>query len=143
METFVNAPIERVWERFSDHEGYTAFKGVGEATLLAPGKRERNGVGAVRRIRFLGVLFVEDITAFEPPGVLEYRVRECSLPVRHRQGRVELSPREGGTEIRWWSRFEVPLPVMGGILGKGARLVFQRAFQRAVQGMKRDLEGSA
>ena len=47
----IQAPIQKVWDRFSDHEGYVHFRGVSEARLLEPGARERNGVGAVRKIR--------------------------------------------------------------------------------------------
>jgi hypothetical protein len=69
--THLHALIERVWEFFSDYEGYTSFKGVSKAKLLQEGSSEKNGVGAVRMVRVTGVTFIEDIVTFDPPYRLE------------------------------------------------------------------------
>ncbi|MEW6443541.1 MAG: SRPBCC family protein [bacterium] len=136
----IRAPAEKVWSLFSDHQGYTFIRRVSEARLLEPGREERNGLGAVRRIRILGVTFLEDIVGFDPPRRLEYRVRECTLPIRHEIGRLDFASRGDGTDINWVSRFEVPVPIVGPIFAAACRRVFSRVFQGALEEARLRLE---
>ncbi len=136
----INAPREKVWEILSDHEGYIAFKGVSLAKLLKPGDKERNGLGAVREVKLLGVTFIEDIVTFEPPQLLEYHVKECSMPIKHEIGRVELKSKNNGTEIYWISRAEPLLPVIGGLLGKAFTPVYRYIFKQVLLNIKNRLE---
>ncbi len=59
----VAAPVSRVWAVLSDHEGMSRWVPGVTASLLRPGDRERNGVGAQRRLRPLPFLppFVEEV----------------------------------------------------------------------------------
>ena len=109
----IDAPIEQVWELFADYEGYTDIKEVSSAKLLQEGRDERAGVGAVREARLQGIKFVEDIVIFEPPNCLEYRVKKCTMPIRHEIGRMEFTPSNDGTDLHWTSRFEFPVPLVG------------------------------
>jgi len=126
----------------SDHEGYTFIRRVSEAKLLKPGRSEKNGLGAVRRIRILGVTFLEDIVAFDPPRLLEYRVRECTLPIRHEIGRMQFTATDRGTHVHWLSRFEMPVPVVGGLLARACHRIFGRVFQGALSEARARLEAT-
>lgn len=123
-DLYIQAPIERVWELFTDHEGYTFFKGASEAKLLQEGSSDKNGVGAVRRFRILGITFLEDIVTFDPPRHFEYHLTECTLPIRHEIGGAEFTPRDEGTDVHWSSRFEVSIPLVGKILAP----IFYRVY---------------
>ncbi len=115
--THINAPIERVWELLSDQEAYTFSSVVSEAKLLQRGHGEKDGVGAVVRIRAMGTPVTWEILAFEPPTRLDYRITKVLLPMRHEIGAVEFTTRGDGTDVRWTSSFEVPVPVVGRVVG--------------------------
>jgi len=141
MKIYIHAPIERVWEGLSNHEGLIRFSDVTYARLLQEGQGNRNGLGAVREVHFHGVKFVEDIVAFEPPRLLEYKVKKCSMPIEHDIGRVELIARGEGTEVHYLTRFRVKVPVIGGWLGRRAALQFRNAFWDLLLEAKDLLEG--
>ncbi len=141
VKVYIHAPAGKVWEILGDHEKYTLFEGVTKARLIRPGAEERNGVGAVREVKVGPISFIEEIMAYKPPWLLEYRVKKCSAPLRHQLGRVDLIPRGEGTEVHWLSRFEVPVPLVGGLLAKGTRLFFQNGFYEALMSLKESLEG--
>jgi hypothetical protein len=140
VKAYIHAPIERVWNVFSDHEGYSSLKGVQYAKLLKEGAKERNGVGAVREVHGMGVEFIEDIVTYEPPRLLEYKVVQCSKPIDHEIGRVELIPRGEGTEIHWVSSFRLKIPLIGKWLGERTRLSSRDWFYNCVLDMKDKLE---
>ena len=66
----VSAPIDAVWEVLADHEGLSNWAPGISATLTSAGAADRNGVGAVRRIK--GPLpmpaIVEEVTGSSPAG---------------------------------------------------------------------------
>lgn len=117
VSTHINAPIEQVWGLLSDQEAYTFASVVSEAKLLQRGKSEKDGVGAVVRVRAMGAPVTWEIVAFEPPARLEYRITRVLLPMRHEKGVLEFTTRGEGTDVRWTSSFEVPVPVVGRVLG--------------------------
>ena len=136
----IDAPIEQVWELFTDYEAYTDMKEVSSAKLLQEGRDERAGVGAVREVRLLGIRFVEDIVTFEPPNCLEYRVKKCSMPIRHEIGRMEFTPSKEGTDIHWTSRFEFPVPLVGKKLEPFLCRRMNRTFTSCLEQAKERLE---
>ncbi len=82
------------------------------------------GVGAVKR---LGTKFFssrEETVEFDPPKHYAYRI-VSGQPVKSYRADVELTPVDGGTHIRWSSRFEPTVPgtgpfmrwYLGGIVG--------------------------
>jgi uncharacterized protein YndB with AHSA1/START domain len=141
--TYIRAPIERVWEFLSDQEGYTFASVVNRATLLREGHSERDGVGAVVRVWAMGAPVTWEIVTFEPPARLEYRITKVLLPMRHKIGAVEFTSRGDGTDVRWTSDFEVPVPVIGRVLGPAISGVFSFIHQTALNEAKEILEAAA
>lgn len=117
---FIEAPVQKVFEVLTDHEHYDQFNSVSTSSLPLAGKTDRNGVGAVRDLTVSVIRFIEDITRFDAPQVMEYRVRECYFsfrnnryqvvfPLIHKHGQITLTEKNGGTHIHWQSQFSVKL----------------------------------
>lgn len=109
----IKAPIEQVFEALSDHGAYVRFSGIRKAVLLRPGRSEKNGVGAVRRIEVESGLiwFEEEITAFERPGRMDYKIQRSQPALRHQGGSIRLHSTAGGTQVLWTSTFEMTPPL--------------------------------
>lgn len=132
----VAASPERAWEILSDHEGMSAWSGFRQVTLERPGERERNGRGAERRLLGPGGAIVEQVTGFEAPRLLRYRVIAGSPFVCH-QGEVRLEPAGAETEITWDVRFRPRVPGTGAILAR----LFGRMLGRGLRdGLRRRIE---
>lgn len=140
FKVHIEAPVERVWDFWSDYEGYAILKGIGKAKLLREGRDEKNGVGAVRKIRILGITFVEEIVAFDRPQRIEYRVRKCTIPMEHEIGIMEFTENGGGTDINWSTTSELKIPKVAFILLPVLGIAFNRAFQGALNQSKVILE---
>jgi len=143
MHTFIRAPIDKVWAFLSDHEGYARIPGVKRARLIVEGKPDRNGLGAVRRIEVLGFVFEEEVTRFEAPHRLCYRIlRSSPLHIDHEGGDMRLTVRDGGTELDWTTTMAVKLPIGGWIMTKILGMVVQRKFGQFLSWAKKDLESA-
>jgi uncharacterized protein YndB with AHSA1/START domain len=71
----INAPQAVVWARVSDHEDTPSWVDAVKRVTLAQTGTPRNGLGAVRVVRFKPKLWTtihERITTFEPPHVFDY-----------------------------------------------------------------------
>jgi hypothetical protein len=141
MHAFIAAPIDKVWAFITDYEGYARIPGVKAAQILAPGKPERNGLGALRKVVVMGASLEEEITRFEAPHRLCYRiVRSKPLTIEHEGGDMKLSTRDGGTEIDWTTTMELRLPLVGGLMTRILVAVVQRKFDQFLLWAKKDLE---
>ena len=135
-EIRIQAPIDQVFARVADHEGMRSWPGVKAATLLSEGSPERNGLGAVRRIKAGGVTIDEKVVHYEPPARLDYQITR-GLPVQH-LGTVTLSEEGGATTLRWHISLESRWPLV-------ARLVAWRlrpGLRAAMRYMRDQLEGT-
>lgn len=132
----VPMPIERAFERLADHANYSLLPGITRAELLEDGSPSPNGLGAVRRVALGGVVLDEEITGFDPPRHLAYRVI-ASRPIRvvHEGGRIELTAVPAGTRIRWRSTFRIAIPVIGGFVGRRAARRFERGFRQLLRAL--------
>ncbi|NYG54103.1 SRPBCC family protein [Nocardioides perillae] len=97
----VDRPIEQVWAALVDHEGMASWGPGLQVTLTTPGREERNGVGAVRRIAAPGPApaIVEEVTECTPYA-LGYRALS-GVPFKDYSGRVTLRDVGGRTEVTW------------------------------------------
>ncbi len=116
----IEAPIELVFERISDHEAMSDWPGIASCQLVREGT-PRNGLGAVRQVKARGLTLLEEIVHYEPPLRYDYRITK-GLPVDH-LGSVRLSPTEGGVELSWevrmTSRWPLVCEIVGHLLGNG------------------------
>jgi len=136
----IRAPLERAWELLSDQEGYTFVRQVKKADLLEEGRGDRNGVGAVLKIRAMGATILWEVVGFEPPRRFDYRITKFPLPFRHEIGSVELTSGGDRTDVRWLSRFEVPVPLVGRMMELVIRRVFGKVHQSTLEQAKALLE---
>jgi uncharacterized protein YndB with AHSA1/START domain len=129
----MKASPERVFEVLSDHEGYTRFPGIRGSVLVRPGATDKNGTGAVRKIDVGPASFEEEIVSFTRPSSFEYKIIRSRPPIEHEQGRVTISPVDGGCEVVWTTRFAVRLPLIGGIATAIAARMMTRDFGEALR----------
>lgn len=135
VERTIAAPIEKVWERYTDHVGWSRWAGLGKVVLEREGVPAPNGVGCVRVIGSGMTAAYEEVVSFEPPHRMSYRVVRGGIPIRDHLGEVEFTAVDGGTHVRWRCRFESRVPFVGGLL----QWLVTTVFRRALAGLAREL----
>lgn len=132
---WIQAPRSRVWARYTDHASWTDWAGIGRARLDRQGAQDRDGVGCVRVIRNLGVAVYEEVTEFDSPRYMAYRVLRGGLPMKNHFGEVVFHERDGGTLVEWRCRFDSRLPGLGKPMG----WIVAGVFRRVLKNLKRDV----
>lgn len=133
----LTSPIEHVFEALADHARYDRIPGITSSKLVTPGTQEKNGVGAIREIGVRGAWFREEITAFERPHRLAYRIVKARPPIDHQGGEVTLRSVDGGTEVVWTSTFRIPIPVLGRLLAPIAARRMRGLFGNGLEAIDR------
>jgi hypothetical protein len=77
--------------------------------LERPGSLERNGVGAIRALHLLGPPTREQVTEYDPPRRLRYRLLS-GLPFRHYVGEVTVAPSGAGSSVTTEVCFRTLIP---------------------------------
>ncbi len=129
LEGTVAAPRPAVWNVYTDHVGWAAWAGVQEVVLRQRGDPPPNGLGAIRVLRSRGIAVEEEITGFDPPKRLAYRL-VGGLPIRNHEGEVRFDVCDSGTRITWRVRFEPLLPFTGAILTRLIRRSLRNVLDR-------------
>src|SRR5271154_5072191 len=125
----IDAPIERVFDAVSDHERFLKSADGTATTLLRAGDAERGGLGCLREVKVgRRAWYVEEITAWQRPSYFEYTIRKASLPIRHEVSCLTFTAAAGGTDVEWTSRFAIPIPIVGRLLGATAEKLYSKAF---------------
>jgi len=137
---YIEAVPERVFDALADYEHFFRGGDMRYCRLTPAPSGPPGGVGAVREIQNGHVRFIEEITAFSRPQQIGYLVTKCSVPLRHEGGMTTLLPRAGGTEIRWVSRFTVPLPIIGAPVARLFGMALVAELNRLLIQTKRELE---
>lgn len=129
-------PIDRAFELLADHANYHRFPGISGSELIKTGAPAPNGLGAVRRIALGNVVLHEEISGFEPPKKLAYRII-ASKPVKvmHEGGVIELTEVPEGTRIRWRSTFKLNIPLIGWFVTRRAARRFDRGFRAVLKSL--------
>ncbi len=128
----IPATPEAVFDVLADHAGYARFPGVRKATLVRHGSLEPNGVGALRAMDLGVAWFEEEITGFERPTRLDYRIVRSRPPVDHEGGSLTLTPVPGGVEVSWTSTFHVRVPLVGSLVTRLAAWQMARGFAQVL-----------
>ncbi len=134
VRTTVSAPIAAVWEVLADHEGLSNWAPGLSATLTSAGVSDRNGVGAVRRIK--GPLpmpaILEEVTVFEPGRRLTYKAL-AGVPLRNYHGDVVLEEADGVTAISYTVLADQRVPLVDKALTKVIAAGLLNGLVRAVK----------
>lgn len=130
----VPASISQVWAALADHEGMAAWGPGMTVTLTREGTTERNGLGAVRRIKAPGPApaIVEEITGFEPDRLLAYKA-VSGVPFKNYRGEVALTAAGAGTRIEWTLSADRRLPLVEGLALKGVVTALLRLLVKATR----------
>lgn len=131
----IEAPVQRVWDRYTDHVSWTEWAGMGKVRLEREGNPAPNGVGCIRVISSAGVGVHEEVLSFEPPRRMTYRVVKGGIPIKDHLGEVVFEPDGAGTLVTWRCQFESRIPGLGGVF----RALITRLFRNALRGLERDL----
>lgn len=114
----LKAPIEKVFDAIADHANYKQFPGIKDSKLVREGKKDKNGVGALREIDAGKAWFQEEITAYERPRRLDYLIVKSRPPLEHQGGSVRLEATKDGCAVTWTTTVGVKIPLIGGLIDK-------------------------
>jgi hypothetical protein len=106
------APADAVYALLRDGASWPKWSPLGSFELVRAGEGEPEGLGAIRLFKTNGVRSYEKIVALEPGRRFGYAL-EHGLPLRDYVAYVDLSPRDGGTDIHWHSTFSPKIPGTG------------------------------
>lgn len=92
-------PPERLFEIISDHEGMGEWLDA-RVSIIATGPE--GGVGTVRRVAARGLAIDEEVTYFDPPRRLVYRIVRGLPGLRFHRGEMLVEPwGETGSQLTW------------------------------------------
>ena len=137
LEKQLAAPVESVFDAMADHARYDRFRPISRSELVREGDVDRNGVGAVRRLRAGILRFDEEITAYERPGRLDYLIIDVNVPLEHDGGSIRFEPAPGGTRVLWTSTFRIPIPLLRPALEAAFRRGLTRSFTQMLEDAER------
>ncbi|MEU7256591.1 SRPBCC family protein [Streptomyces rimosus] len=116
VERVIPAPVDEVFAWLTTTTHYTRSPLALRCRLTRHGEGAPYGVGAVRSHLWLIGWFRERITRYDPPYATEYVVERSWPPSRHELGRMTFTATGDGTHVRWTTRAEVRLPLLGAPL---------------------------
>ena len=116
----IPGPRRAVWDALADHKGWERWAGVREVVLRQQGDPPPNGIGAIRVIRQGGLAIEEEITAFDAPKRMAYRMT-AGAPVRDYNAEIRLEEAGTGTRVTWTVEFRPRIPLTGGLLERALR----------------------
>lgn len=135
VERIFSAPRATVWAKLTDHVGWSDWAGMGSVELECEGKPHRDGTGAIRVIRNMGIRIREEVVSWDPESSMEYRVLS-GIPLRQHLGRVEFADVDGDkTRVVWSCQFQT----ITGFNGL-ARVVVKGAFSGALKQLSKHLD---
>ncbi|MGW2792721.1 SRPBCC family protein [Streptomyces sp. NPDC001251] len=128
-ERVIAAPIDDVFAWLTTTTNYTRSPLVLSCRLARRGESAPYGVGAVRSHLWTIGWLRERITRYEAPYTTEYIVERSFPPSRHEFGSMTFSEVDGGTLVRWTTRAEMKLPLLGpGLTRVLVRPMITRSF---------------
>ncbi len=153
LSTHIAAPQQVAWEVMTDHELYSRWVGYPQwiersgwgkgprVVVEVEGSPHRNGVGAIRVFHTGPVRTIEEITAFDPPNRMAYRVLKAPLPTRNCRSELVLVGSDDGQscDLHWDSWFEPTIPFAGSTV----RLVLARAVSSMAAGIAEEARNRA
>ena len=129
----MDAPAEGVFDVLADHARYDRFRPISASELVREGDADRNGVGAVRRLRSGILRFDEEVTAYERPYRLDHLIIDVNVPIEHDGASIRFEPTAFGTRVEWASTSQISVPLLGKPLGAAFEIGLKRAFKRMLE----------
>jgi uncharacterized protein YndB with AHSA1/START domain len=130
LDTTVDLPVERVFDVFADHRRFGKLLGAPIKKVDAsPVPGDPNGVGSVRHIGVGPVSFQEEVTRFERPELIEYKVIQGG-PIKNHAGRIEFKALEQGCQVTYRVEFDPKVPMTGGVIEKALRDALGKALKK-------------
>lgn len=123
--TLIDAPVDVVWSVMTDHVRWAGWGTAKRVTIERPGVPSPNGLGAIRCFHAGAMKIREEVTAWEPPNHMAYRLNTRTLTSRYHSDMMLVARPDGRTTLEWSSTFEPRLP--------GTSRVVRRIFERAVR----------
>jgi hypothetical protein len=127
-----SAPVAVIWPLVGEADRWKEWSFLTRSELERVGDPIPDGVGAVRRFTRYGIGSREEVTAWEPPGHLGYRILS-GFPVREYRADVTLTPEGSGTLITWSASFDPLVPGTGRLM----TLVLRQLLSRFATGAAR------
>ena len=125
-----DAPVEEVWEVFSDHARFGQLMGMPMVRIVDSTDHDHvNGVGSVRLIKLSFAPFEETIRKWDRLRCIEYQITKGS-PLHHHFGSMKFE-RLSSTQCSLDYSIELGsrIPLLGVIL----RWILQRAIARGLR----------
>ena len=97
----------------------------------------------MRRIDLGAVWFEEEISNFNRPTTMDYRILRSRPPIEHESGRIRLEETDQGTKVTWTSVFRIRIPLVGRILSPVAAKAGTKAFGSMLKAIDRRLASAA
>jgi hypothetical protein len=110
-----SAPAGVAWAILVDTDHWPDWSVQEEAELEREGQTDRNGVGAIRKMRTGRYTVREEVTEFDAPRRFTYKLLS-GMPVRDYSATVTLEPQPSGTRITWRNSYRPSLPLTGPLL---------------------------
>jgi uncharacterized protein YndB with AHSA1/START domain len=128
------APREKVWDVLANVPRWAEWGPWKSSDYEREGTPAPGGVGAVRVLKRPAMTLREEVTEFEPPERMAYKLLS-GMPVRDYRAEVTLYEAGAGSEILWRSEFDA-LPGVGHLY----RTQLQKAFENITESAARRAE---
>ncbi|MCB1026298.1 MAG: SRPBCC family protein [Microthrixaceae bacterium] len=118
VRRFISAPPEEVFDLVADNSGWGRWAIGIESERECEGVDHPDGVGAIRKVGRAPVESREEITAFDPPRSLSYKLL-TGLPLQDYEATVTVEPVTDGSLLTWAGSF-VPINAVQSAGGAAA-----------------------
>jgi len=136
--TRIDAPLPAVWDVMTDHVRYARWGSAKTVTIERKGTPAPNGLGAIRCFHAGPMKVREEVTAWEPPTRMTYRLNSKQM-TRSYTSEMVLRDDAGVTVLEWSSTFEPRIPGTAAVV----RRIYERAVARFAAGIKAEAESTA
>ncbi len=140
--TVVDAPVRVVWDVMTDHVRWARWGTSKRVTIERAGVPSPNGLGAIRCFHAGPVKVREEVTAWEAPRRMVYRLNTTTMTRSYESEMVLVEGHGTGgvpTTLEWSSTFVPRVPGTAWFV----RRMFERAVQGFAAGIRREAEAEA
>lgn len=132
-----NAPVEKIFETFSDHEQFGNMMGQRVTRIVdSPDPRDVNGINSVRKIPLPLIPFEETIRKWEKPHRIEYQITKSS-PLAHHYGTMVFKRlADGKSAIEYTIELGSPVPFWAAFVKSLLRVAIGNSMKKYAQRLK-------